>query len=110
MNNLKDTIRQCLETCQPPVDIYSKVSNGYYKISRGVVADIDSATKYLQSVLEPYIKDEKLQGEIDLLKSDNAYLRGEVNAYEKFLKRNGIIADVKDEDDEQIEKESNNGQ
>jgi hypothetical protein len=44
-----------------------------------------------------------------MIKRDNAFLRGEVKAYEKFLKRNGIIADVEDEDDEQIEKESNNG-
>lgn len=109
MIDLKATIKQCLESCKPPVDLYSEGGDGYYKIRNGVVADIESATEHLHSLLKPYLMDEEQRGEIAQLKSDNAYLRGEVNAYEKFLKRNGIIADVEDEVDEQIEKESNNG-
>ena len=31
------------------------------------------------------------QGEIDMLRSENAYLRGQIAAYEKFLKSKGFI-------------------
>lgn len=95
--DLKATIRRCLESCNPPVIVYSEDSEGgYHKISNGVVADVEFATEQLQSVLEPYLKNEEEQNEIINLKSDNAYLRGEVSAYEKFLLRNGIIADAED--------------
>lgn len=40
----------------------------------------------------------KDQDTINWLRSENAYLRGQIKAYEKFLKRNGIIADIEEEE------------
>lgn len=99
MNDLKNIIERCLKSSKPPVVLYAKEDNGsYYKINDGVVADNVTATENLQTMLGPFLKDEEEQGEIDKLKSEIAYLKGEITAYEKFLKRNGIITDNEDEE------------
>lgn len=38
------------------------------------------------------------QDTVNQLRGENAYLEGKVKAYEDFLKRNGIIADVEEEE------------
>jgi hypothetical protein len=38
----------------------------------------------------------KDQDTIDLLRSENAYLRGKIEAYENYLKKMGIIADIEE--------------
>lgn len=92
MHDVEKIIEQCLESCKPPVQLYAEDDDGgYHEIGDKAVADIALAVERLQLTLKPFLKDEKEQGEIDLLKSENAYLIGEINAYEKFLKRNGII-------------------
>ena len=35
---------------------------------------------------------------INWLRSENAYLRGQISAYEKYLRKMGIIADVEEEE------------
>lgn len=39
----------------------------------------------------------KDQDEIAILRSENAYLRGQIFAYERYLRKIGIIADTEEE-------------
>ena len=38
----------------------------------------------------------KDQDEIAMLRSENAYLRGQISAYEKYLRKMGIIVDAEE--------------
>lgn len=55
----------------------------------------DKMTWNIPTNIEP-TKDQDI---INWLRSENAYLRGQIKAYEKFLKRNGIIADTEGEEE-----------
>lgn len=44
-----------------------------------------------------YAEPTKDQDTIELLKSENAYLRGKITVYEKFLKDKGFIKEEEDE-------------
>lgn len=39
----------------------------------------------------------KDQDEIAMLRSENAYLRGQISAYERYLRKMGIIVDAEEE-------------
>lgn len=55
----------------------------------------DKMTWNIPTNIEP-TKDQDI---INWLRGENAYLRGQIKAYEKFLKRNGIIADTEGEEE-----------
>ena len=40
----------------------------------------------------------KDQDEIAMLRSENAYLRGQISAYEKYLRKMGVIVDDEEEE------------
>lgn len=44
-----------------------------------------------------YTEPTKDQDTIELLRSENAYLRGQISAYERYLRKMGIIADTEEE-------------
>lgn len=78
--------------------------SNHIKTFKNVVVTYDKETGYL--FIDDEETDEQLavfeltngQDTINSLKSENAYLKGEITAYEKYLRKMGVIADAEEEE------------